>query len=230
LVDLAAALRVLQFLETHGVSVAWDGTAITFRPPHPVADGVVEALASMMRPGPDGRSILDAAWERHTPLLNSIRATRPSDVLNDPWRHTIDGLRIFLLSGLGDEAERLGWPHDELYRVPELWSQIYLCGVGLLIGDSAVTEVTPTRIRIKTVSGATQSFYRKPAVDYGLVYRERIRAAGEDRRKEEVQLRAVEAVVNLYRSHHPDADVDTAKAAVLAAIERSSSSPGVLAR
>ena len=46
--------------------------------------------------------------------------------------------------------------------------------------------------------------------------------ACEDARKEscveEVRLRAVEAVVDLYRNHHPSADVDTAKAAVLAAI------------
>ena len=42
---------------------------------------------------------------------------------------------------------------------------------------------------------------------------------GEDASKEEFQLRALEAVVNLYRSHHPNADVDTAKAAVLAAIK-----------
>jgi len=198
--------------------VAWDGTAITFRPPHPVADGVVEALASMMRPGPDGRSILDAAWERHTPLLNSIRAARPSDVLNDPWRHTIDGLRIFLLSGLGDEAERLGWLRDELYAVPSVWNRVDLCGAALLIGDSAVVEVTSTRIQIRTSSGATQSFYRRPVPDYALAFRERLKAAGEDGRGAEVRLRALEAVVNLYRSHHPDADVDTAKAAVLAAI------------
>ena len=48
--------------------------------------------------------------------------------------------------------------------------------------------------------------------------------AGEDARKEgreeEVRLRAVEAVVALYRHHHPSADVNTAKAAVLAAIAK----------
>ena len=49
-----------------------------------------------------------------------------------------------------------------------------------------------------------------------------IALAGEDGRTEEVRLRALEAVVNLYRSHHPGVDVDTAKAAVLAAIKQSS--------
>ena len=58
-----------------------------------------------------------------------------------------------------------------------------------------------------------------PTVDYGSVYRTRIKQLGDDGLKEEPRLRALEAVVNLYRSHHPNADVDTAKAAVLAAIK-----------
>jgi hypothetical protein len=62
----------------------------------------------------------------------------------------------------------------------------------------------------------------RPQPDYALAFRERIRAAGDDGRAEgraeEVRLRALESVVNLYRSHHPDADIDTAKAAVLSAI------------
>ena len=102
-----------------------------------------------------------------------------------------------------------------------MWSRVDLCGAALLIGDCTVTEITPTRIQIKTASGAPQGFYQRPKVDYGLAYRERIRVAGEDGRGQEVRLRAVEAVINLYRNHHPSADFESAKAAVLAAIKGS---------
>jgi hypothetical protein len=127
---------------------------------------------------------------------------------------------IHRTAGHGDEAERLGWPKDELYAIPQLWSQINLCGAALLIGDREVVGITPNEIRVRTSSGATLAFYRKPEVDYALAYRARIKMAGEDSTKEEVQLRALEAVVNLYRSHQPNADIDTAKAAVLAAIKQ----------
>jgi hypothetical protein len=164
---------------------------------------------------------LDQARERHAPFLRIVEAQRPPDVSDDQWKVALDGLGVFLLAGHGDEAERLGWSKDELYRVPELWSQIHLCGATLLISDATVIEISATRIQIKTASGALQSFYRRPAPDFALAYRERIRMAGDDGRKEEVQLRAVEAVINLYRSHHPSVVVDASKAAVLAAIVRS---------
>jgi len=88
----------------------------------------------------------------------------------------------------------------------------------LLIGDHEVIEVTADAIRIKTASGALQSFYKRPEPNFGLAYRERIKMAGEDSRGEEVRLRAVEAVVNLYRNHHPSVDFETAKRMVTAAI------------
>ncbi len=56
------------------------------------------------------------------------------------------GLRAFLSAG---HAEAAGWPRDELYRVPPQWSRVDLCGIGLLIGDREVTEVTSGEIRIK---------------------------------------------------------------------------------
>ena len=80
-------------------------------------------------------------------------------------------------------------------------------------------NITSNEIRIKTASGATLALYRKPQVDYGVAYRARIKMVGEDASKEEFQLRAVEAVVNLYRTNHPSVDIDAAKAAVLAAIK-----------
>jgi hypothetical protein len=61
--------------------------------------------------------------------------------------------------------------------------------------------------------------YREPQIDYALVFRERIKQLGDDGLKEEPRLRAFEATVNLFRANHPDSDIDTAKAAVLAAIK-----------
>ena len=153
------------------------------------------------------------------------RSGRPSP---RTWTRAPGGVRLkdwssFLFSGWADEALRLGWPHDELFRVPSLWSRVDLCGAALLIGDREVVNITSTEIRIKTASGSTLAFYRKPQVDYGVAYRARIKMAGEDARKEgreeEVKLHALEAVARLYLSHHSGADIDTAKAAVLAAIK-----------
>jgi hypothetical protein len=215
----AEGLRVLWLLFSRGVSATWDGTTVVISPQDSTADGAIEELEAVLRPDVDGRSYLQRARERHAPFLQEIKAAKPTDVDARPWRSAIEGLESFLFSGWADEALRLGWPHDELFRVPELWGQIHLCGAGLLIGNNEVTEVTASRIGIKTASGAPQGFYRKPQVDYCLVYRTRLKMVGEDASKEEFQLRALEAVVNLYRSHHPDADVDGANAAVRAAIK-----------
>ena len=100
------------------------------------------------------------------PRRKGFEATRPPDASDDRWQAALRGLSAFVAGGWADQAERLGWTRDELFRVPELWSQIHLTGAALLIGDSEVIEVTPTEIRIRTPSGATQSFYRRPAVDY----------------------------------------------------------------
>jgi hypothetical protein len=130
------------------------------------------------------------------------------------------GLRAFLAAGHADEALRIGWSHDELFRVPPLWSRIELCGVGLLIGDREVIGVTPTAIQIKTSSGAIQSFYRKPAIDYRLIFETRLKLirgnyAGDS---EEPRLRAIEHTVNVHRSNN-GCDLETAKAAVMAALK-----------
>jgi hypothetical protein len=213
----AEGLRSLWFLASRGVSATWDGTAVAVAPPDPEAD--VKALEAVLRPDADGRSYLQHVRERHAPFLREVKGAQPVDADNRQWRSAVEGLESFLLSGWADEAERLGWPKDELYAVPPLWSQINLCGAALLIGDRETVNVSSTEIRIKTASGATLAFYRKPEVDYGLAYRNRIKQLGLDASKEEFQLRALEAVVNLYRNHHPNVDVDTAKAAVLAAIK-----------
>ena len=154
------------------------------------------------------------------PLLAVMEDSRPPDVTNAAWEVAVRGLRAFLAAGYGAEAERHGWPPDELYAVPKAWGNVATCGAGLLIGDGEVISIASNRIGIRTPNGSEQGFYRKPTVDYGVAYRARIKSLGDDGLKEEPRLRALEAVVSLYRNNHPNADVDTAKAAVLAAITK----------
>jgi hypothetical protein len=111
----------------------------------------------------------------HSSIFEAAARARPPDVKTADWEAAIRGLSTFLRAGRGAEAERLGWPPDELYRAPELWSQIQLTGSALLIGDREVADITADKIQIKTASGATLSFYRRPQPDYGLVYRERLK-------------------------------------------------------
>jgi hypothetical protein len=133
------------------------------------------------------------------------------------------GLSAFLRNGHGAEAERLRWPPDELYRVPELWSQVHLTGCALLIGDREVVEVTAAAIRIKTASGATLSFYRKPEVDYRLVYETRRKALAPNLGDDEAHFRAFDHAVSFCRQHS-GCDLEQAKALVRDAIERGRSS------
>ena len=217
----AEGLRVLWLLFSRGASAVWGGTAVVISPPDPTADGAIEELEAVLRPDIEGRSYLQRARKRHAPFLQEVKGAKPPDVTEREWRRAIEGLESFLFSGWADEAERLGWPKNELYAVPPLWVRGDLCGAGLAIGARIVTEISADAISLLTPSGATLRIYRKPRVDYAVAYRARIGAVGEDGLKEEFQLRALEAVVNLYRANNPSADIDTAKAAVLAAIERS---------
>jgi hypothetical protein len=60
---------------------------------------------------------------------------------------------------------------------------------------------------------------------YAVAYRARLRELGDDGLKEEPRLRALEAVVNLFRANNPDATIDEAKIAVLAAIKSTNEAP-----
>ena len=208
---------VLGRLAQEGVSVQWrDGKAVFKAAAAPPAD-IVELIdarkaeiSAFLHP--------DAVRRRLDAEAEVLRASRPPDVGDDRWQTALDGLKAFIANGHGDEAERLGWTRDELFRVPKLWSQISLCGRALLIGDNEVTEVTASRIGIKTASGSSQGFYREPAVDYGVAYRARLKQIGDDALSEENQLRALEAVTNLFRANNPGASVDEANAAVRTAI------------
>ena len=215
----AEGLRVLWLLFSRGVSARWDGTAIVIAPPDPTADGAIEALEAVLRPDADGCSYLQRARARHAPFLQEVAAAKPADATDRQWRDATEGLESFLLSGWGDEALRLRWSEAELYRVPELWSQIHLCGVALLVGDRTVTEVTATEIRIKTASGAKQGFYRKPQIDYALVFRERFKLLVANLGHDEGRLRAIEFAINTYRQNNNNCGLEDAKAAVLSAIK-----------
>jgi hypothetical protein len=160
---------------------------------------------------------LELARERHRPLLDNVERRCPSDVSGGQWQTAMDGLWVFLAAGYGDEALRLGWPHDELFAVPPLWSRVDLCGAGLLIGDGEVISITSSRIGIRTPNGSEQGFYRKPTVDYALVVRERLKQLGLDAGKEEFRLRAVEHAVNVCRAN-TGLDLESAKKLVLTAI------------
>jgi hypothetical protein len=85
-----------------------------------------------------------------------------------------------------------------------------------------VTEVTPTEIRIKTASGATLAFYRKPEVDYRLVYETQLNFARgnyPNDNAEEPRLRALEHTVSMFPVNNRNANLEEAKAAVLAALK-----------
>lgn len=217
------AAEILAVAKARGVAVLFSGAdldIIADREPDP------DLLAALADAKPQIVAFLhpDAVQRRLDAEADVLRAPCPTDIDDGRWGAALDGARAFIAAGHGDEALRLGWPRDELFRVPELWSQIHLTGVALLVGDAEVVEVSSAEIRIKTSSGAIQAFYRRAEIDYGLAYRTRLASIGLDAQKEEFQLRAIEAVVNLYRSHHRGVDIDTAKAAVLAALKRSSAS------
>jgi len=223
-----AILRALRILSHHKVIVSWIGDKVEFRsatpPPPPVIsmlDLCESAIVEVMRPNGDGRSFLDRARERYAPLLGSVAKAKPPDATGDQWRRAFEGLPVFLLSGWSDEAELLGWPKAELYAIPALWSQIHLCGVGLLIGDKEVVEVTPGEIRVRTASGAIQAFRRKPTPDFGVIYRQRLRELarnfpnGED--ADEPKARAYDFAVEACRAHR-DCSLEEAKTEALNAI------------
>jgi hypothetical protein len=197
--------------------------------PPPDVVGLIDArkaeISEFLRP--------DAVQRRLDAEADLLRAPPPPDVsdinvddddvefrVDVRWKAALKGLRAFLAAGHGDEALRLGWSRDELYAVPPVWSRVDQCGVGLLIGDSKVTEITAARIQIKTAGGVPQSFYRAPTVDYALVYRSRLKLiegsypAGSD----EPRLRAIEHTVNEFR-RNTGADLGAATVAVHAAIK-----------
>jgi hypothetical protein len=126
----------------------------------------------------------------------------------------------------------VAWLHDEIVievredqaeRAAEILKQAMVDGFAETFPGAPLNGLVEPYVGLswgEAKARETPNSSQPPEPDYARAYRERIRLAGEDGRTEEVRLRAVEAVVNLYRNHHPSADVDTAKAAVLAAMKR----------
>jgi hypothetical protein len=221
----AEVLRALRLLDRHKVAVSWIGDKVEFRSVVRPSDDMIAlidahepAIVKALRPNSDGRSLIDLARERHRPLLGTVEKQRPPDVDDDPWQEAIDGLWVFVASGRADEALSFGWPRDELFAVPPVWANVALCGAGLLIGGREITEVTANAIKIRAASGSILSFYRRPQPDYGLVYRERLKALrglGPD----EAHFRAFDFTVSFCRKHS-GLGLEEAKALVRAAIAK----------
>jgi hypothetical protein len=187
-------------------------------PPDVVA--VVKAAKADIVAALRRREALTSLFERHRPLLEAVDDARPPDVDDALWETAKRGLRAFIAAGHGDEAERLGWPRDELYAVPPLWARVDLCGAALLIGDREVADITPNAIQIRTASGATQRFFRRPEIDIGLVHSERFKILSRNVDAAEAHARSYDYAISVHRSHY-GSDLEAAKRAVMAAIKRS---------
>ena len=83
----------------------------------------------------------------------ALRAEPPPDASEKRWAEAMRGLACFV-DIWGDRAAAMGWSAEELYRVPKLWSQIWLTGAALLIGDRKVKLVTADSIVIETPTGS----------------------------------------------------------------------------
>lgn len=207
---------VLGRLARSGVSVQWrNGKAVFKAAAEPPAD-IIELIDARKA---DISAFLhpDIVQRRLEAGAEILRAPCPPDISPGRWETVIDGLRSFIARGYGAEALGLGWPRDELYVVPPLWSRVDLTGAGLLIGDREVVNITPTEIRIKTASGAEQAFRRKPAINYRVAYEAHLKVTRGNYKpdSEEAHLRAIERTVGLFRSNNPNASLEDAKRAVL---------------
>jgi hypothetical protein len=149
-----SAFEALAAAEAAGVELILDGDGIFLetKTPPPPAD-VVALLKSVK---PDLLRILECRAAAEAALGSEM----PTDCR--PWRWVVaqDGLTRFLVEGWGDKAALMGWTPTELYRVPELWSQISLTGAALLIGDKKVIAVTEASIVVETQSGSRLTFRR----------------------------------------------------------------------
>jgi hypothetical protein len=168
---------------------------------------------------PTPRRTVEQLEQLATAVVSDAIAAQPPDAGEQQWQTALRGLRRFIAAGHGAEAERLGWPKNELYAVPPIWARVDLCGAGLLVGNNEVTGVTASEIRIKTASGSSLAFYRKPQPDLRLVYSTqlKLRRCDDVAADEEGRLRALEFTVNFHRER-TGCDVETAKQVVMEAL------------
>ena len=144
--------EVLALAQARGVTIRLDGAELELSADRKPDSDLLDAIAGRKA---DIVAFLhpDAVRRRLEAEAGVLRAPRPPDVTDVAWKTAIDGLRAFIAGGYGAEAERCGWTKAELYRVPELWSQIHLTGAGLLIGDREVVGITPNEIRTQSLVG-----------------------------------------------------------------------------
>ena len=91
----------------------------------------------------------------------ALAAKAPPDCSEHRWGLAQHGLKRFVGEGWGDQAALLGWTPEELYRLPELWSQIHLTGAAWIVGVKRVIAVTEASIVIeRRVTGARLTFRR----------------------------------------------------------------------
>jgi hypothetical protein len=216
-------VEALKLARLHSVAVdlndAGDGLRLEVDGDPPIA--VVEALRAA-KP-----ELVERLRERRQ-LLASVESARPPDVAAARWQAALAGLRAFLEAGHADEALRHGWPSSELYAVPGQWANVSETGPALLMDAKTVTSITPIAIVVRTASGATQSFCRKPEssrhrpdLDFAAICEERRKLLTPDAGPEEGRLRAIEYSVNLAR-RELGLDLEAAKKLVLPAIAKSS--------
>jgi hypothetical protein len=87
-------------------------------------------------------------------------SVRPLGCSPTKWAVAQRGLARFAAEGWGEKATRAGRRPDELYRAPDLWSQIHRTGAVLLIGDGKIVEVTEGAIKVETEAGSRFKFRR----------------------------------------------------------------------
>jgi hypothetical protein len=159
-----SALAALAAAKAAGVKMTLDGDGIvleTKTPPLP--EDIVDLLKAVK---PDLMRILECREAARVALTSAPPGGDIGFVHGDygirvnRWQIVIDGLRRFVSEGWADQAALLGWTKEELYRVPQLWSQIWLTGAALMIGDRKVIAVTADNIVIETSAGSTLKFRR----------------------------------------------------------------------
>jgi hypothetical protein len=131
------------------------------------ADGSGLILEADANPPPDVLEALRAAKPDLLRILIGREAAKaaseaaaPPDCSETRWAKAQYGLQRFVNGGWCDQAARLGWTIEELYRVPPVWARVSLTGAALLIGDHRVVAITEAAIAIETRSGSRLKFRR----------------------------------------------------------------------
>lgn len=149
----AVALEALAAAEAAGVTITLDGDGLILEAnpaPSPTIVALLKGVKPALLPVLAARDAARAAFE----------AQPPSDCSEPRWAMAQYGLQHFVEDGWADPAALMGWPPEELYRVPPVWSRIDLTGAALLIGDRKIIAVTQALIAIETRSASQLKFRR----------------------------------------------------------------------